>query len=137
MTGYTIEVGYNSSHHKEDVGIELVKVSKEIKNNPNLIYDEVLRIEKRPEDGTLDDLKCHTNHYKNCDDLTIRIFDDYEKAKKYQSNVLEEDFYPFVCQTASSGNGFRGIKEQCRRAFCRLVLERMHSKGMEVNIIVS
>lgn len=135
MTGYLIEVGYNSSHHKEEVGEELVKVVREICKNPNLIYDEVLRIEKHPKDGILKDLQEHTNHYKDCDDLTIRIYNKYNPEE--MSHVEEEDFTPYICQTASSGTGFRGIKEQCRRAVCRLLLNHMHSKGMEINIIVT
>ena len=134
MTGYLIEVGYNSLHHKEEVGEELVIVTREICQNPNLIYDEILRIEHSPEDGTLEDLRRHTEHYKDCDDLTIRIFDEYDSESMPEK---EEDFTPFISQTASSGNGFRGIKEQCRRAVCRLVLNQMHSKGMEINIVVT
>ena len=135
MTGYLIEVGYNSSHHKEDVGDELIIAINEIRKSPNLIYDEVLRIEKKPEDGTLEDLKKHTDHYKDCDDLTIRIRDKYDP--KIMSNTDPTGFTPYIDQTASSGNGFRGIKEQCRRAVCRLLLNWMHSKGMEINIIVT
>ena len=136
MTGYLVEVGYNSSHHKEEVGDELIRVIKEIRKNPSLIYDEVLRIEESPEDGTLEDLLKHTEHYKDCDDLTIRIYDKYNP--KTMPGISEEDnFIPYICQTASSGNGFRGIKEQCRRAVCRLLLNHMHSKGMEINIIVT
>ncbi len=137
MTGYLIEVGYNSSHHKEEVGEELLRVIKDIRENPNLIYDKVLRIEKCPEDGTLTDLRKHTDYYKDCDDLTITIHDKYDPNTMMSNIAEEEDFTPYICQTASSGNVFRGIKEQCRRAVCRLVLEKMHSKGMEVNIIVT
>ena len=131
MTGYTIEVGYNSSHHKEDVWDELVKAVKNLRKNPNRIFDEVIRVEKHPEDGTIEDLKKHTEHYRNCDDLTITIHD---KPEKWEN---PEEFEPDIGQLASSGNGFRGIKEQCRRAVCRLLLEAMHKKGMEINIIVS
>jgi len=135
MIGYLVEVGYNSSHYKEDVGEELVRVAREICKNPNLIYDEVLLIEKSPEGGTLGDLRKHTEHYKDCDDLTIKVYDEYDITT--MSNVPEEDFTPYICQTASSGTGFRGIKEQCRRAVCRLLLNYMHSKGMEINIVVT
>lgn len=134
MTGYLVEVGYNSSHHREAVGEELIRKTKEIRKNPNLIFDEVMRVERHPEDGTLDDLRRHTEYYKDCKDLTIQIIDKYNP--KTMVDIMEEDFIPFVTQTASSGNGFRGIKEQCRRAVCRLLLNHMHSKGMEINIIV-
>jgi len=104
---------------------------KELRKNPDRIYQEVLRVEKQPEDGTLQDLKEHAEHYKDCDDLTITI---HEEPEKWENS---EKFTLYIYQLASSGTGFRGIKEQCRRAVCRLLLEAMHRKGMEINIIVS
>lgn len=131
MTGYILEVGYNSSHHNSDVWSELVRVIGMIRAYPVSIYNEVLRVEKQPDEGSLDDLRRLSEYYKDCDDLTIRIDDTCPE------NTEPDDFFPTVRQLASSGNGFRGIKEQCRRAVCRLAIEAMHSKGMEINMIVA
>jgi len=123
MTSYHIEVGYNSSHGKDEAGKRLLKVVAELQAEPTRISQEVHRL--RP-DLTAAQLSPFIESYRApISDLTLYI------------NTTDEGL-PRVNQVASSGNGPRSreLKEECRRAFCRLVIEAMHREGMEVNLSV-
>ena len=117
-TGYHIEAGYNSGCSREVVEEQLLAEVDSICDNPEQILCEVERVEKlKPSDEYAD---CYRKPWSDC---TIKILNDGHKIS--------------VMQMASGGGDERGIKESMRRAFCRLVLERMHRNQMEVNVIVS
>ena len=135
MTGYHITIGYNSGHHKEEVWEELKNIVNLIRNNPQQIAEELLAVEKFGPNYCLP-----TNSVESVDEDTIREFAQYyKKATDATLQILEDEDIEKcqIMQLASSGGGYRDLKEQLRRAFCRVVLREMHKRGMEVNIIVS
>jgi hypothetical protein len=68
MTGYYIEVGYNSCYHEKEVWQELKEVVINICKNPEIIKDEI----KREIDIEIPDR--YIEAYKwPCKDLTIKI----------------------------------------------------------------
>lgn len=122
-TSYTIEVGYNSAYDKAEVGEKLRAVVANLQSTPQRIVDEVRRLDPsiRP-----DDLESFAESYRApVEDLTCRIVDD------------EETKLPRVHQCASGGGTSRELKEICRRAFARLVLDEMHRARMDVSFFVS
>ena len=132
MTGYYIDVGYNSGYDREEVWIELKKLVISICKNPEILKEEI----KREVDINIPDEFIESYRWP-CKDLTIQI-------KEENTGTDEEKKY--IQQYASGGNidfinnkfdNVRSYKEICRRAFCRLVLLKMHKKGMEINIYVA
>jgi hypothetical protein len=124
MTSYTIEVGYNSTHDRADVGRKILAVIADLQANPEKIGTEVLRIEP---DRDAERLKDFTEMYRApIQDLTLKVTEDSEREN-----------LPVVRQSASAGGESRDYKEACRRAVCRLVLDACHRERMEVSITVS
>lgn len=117
MTSYHLEAGYNSGHAKEDVAETLLAVAKAICAQPELILAEVKRVE-----GLVVAADFAESYREPWQDATIKII---------QGERLQ------VMQLASGGGEARDYKEAMRRAFCRLVIERMHREQMEVNLIVA
>ena len=125
-TGYRLEAGYNSGHNKAEVWRQMKLVALGICAAPERIVAEVRRVEG----GGLE-LQEYADAYRHHDDLTVVFHETpagYEKA---------EEFRPYIHQMASGGGRGRTLKEACRRAFCRLVIEAMHRMGMEVTLVVS
>ena len=118
VTTYRIEPGYNSAQSRDEVWETLKQVVANIQRQPALIEVEVRRLETRTNKALIEE---YAACYKPpVEDLTIQVLDDEEA----------------VIQSASGGGPSRDAKESCRRAFCRLVLQAMHERKMEVNIIV-
>lgn len=120
VTQYSIEVGYNSGNTCDEVWDALKQVVIAIQDEPQRIIDEVLRLEPTTDLQRLKEFAvCYC---RPVEDLTIK--------------VIEDETGQYISQFASGGGDDRRMKESCRRAFCRLVLEDMHRKRMEVNIVV-
>ncbi len=120
MTGYHIEVGYNSVHSKDEVAEKLREVAKAICAKPETILAEVKRVEGR------DIPESYAESYREpWQDATIKIIE------------ASADRPMQVMQLASGGGESRDYKEAMRRAFCRLVLEAMHREQMEVSVVVA
>jgi hypothetical protein len=117
-TGYHITVGYNSNRVGDAVATTLLEVVKSICAEPKQILDNALVIE-----GAMIPEEYADSYREPWNDLTIKI-------------IAEKDGSPNIMQMASGGGHERNHKEAMRRAFCRLVLERMHQHRMEVNINV-
>lgn len=128
MTGYYLEVGYNSAAHREDVWKRLVEVARELCAHPERIAAEVLRLEPGRSLGEVAD---YVEMYRADADLTITI------VEEPPSDINTEDFQPYIQQLASGGGDGRDLKEACRRAFCRLAIEAMHRERLEINLRVS
>jgi hypothetical protein len=117
MTGYHIEVGYNSVHSKEEVGEKLREVVKAICAQPEQIAIETQRIEAIHVPNE------YVESYREpWQDSTIKIIE----GERLQ-----------VMQLASGDGESRDYKESMRRAFCRLVLQAMHRERMEVSVYVA
>jgi hypothetical protein len=119
VSTYAVEVGYNSDHCYDSVWEELQVAVANIRKDPSVIVKEVLRLEETP------------------DLVTIKeILPLYESEVDLTMVVKHENDNQRVIQFASGGDPMRSAKESCRRAVCRLLLEHMHRKKMEVNIVV-
>jgi hypothetical protein len=119
-TYYRIEDGYNSGNDRDEVWDTIKQVVDEIQGNTQRIIDEVFRLEPDADRELIEEVAgCYR---KPVQDLTIK--------------VVEGEDGRWIGQSASGGEPGRDAKESCRRAVCRLVLEEMHRRKMEVNIIV-
>ena len=126
MTSYHISIGYNSGDscdndlHQQSKAWELLKtVVLKICENTDWILAEARKF-NTPEycDKSNKTLQEFVDKYKlPWDDLTISINEEQEE----------------IVQMAS---GDRKVKEHVRRAFCRLVLLKMHEHNVEINISV-
>ena len=117
MTCYLIQLGYNSGFSRRtgsETAWDTVKnLATVIRNNPDAIAAEVMRVE----DARKDELAEHCERFATDKDLTIM-----ENA---------------IMLLASGGGRARRLKEMTRRAFCRLLIGRAHALGIEVNLTVS
>lgn len=119
MTSYRIEIGYNSAHSTDAVEQKLRMVTEEICRHPELILKEALLRE-----GKVIPSEYGEAYRQPWQDKTIQFL------------LATEDRSFCVYQMASGGGIEREYKEAMRRAFCRLVIEMMHRKGMEVTMVV-
>jgi len=119
VSTYAVEVGYNSGHAYDEVWDELQSAVANIRNDPSAIVREVLRLEETPDLVAIEGI---LHLYESETDLTMMVKNEEDNRR--------------VIQFASGGDPMRSAKESCRRAVCRLLLEHMHRKKMEVNIIV-
>jgi hypothetical protein len=119
VTGYKLEVGYNSTCDSEHAWWKLVDTVQRIRLNTGAIAGEVARIEP----GRFGDaeLREFAAAYLSDGDFTLTI----------------DEAHRCVRQMASGGAPAREIKEAMRRAFSRLVIDAMHQARIEVNLIVS
>lgn len=122
MIGYYLRPAGNNKIGHQEAGKYLLKVVKNLKENPNLIKEEVLSF--NPELAKEEDLDEYANYYNDPEDGALEITKD------------KEDDMPCVAQLASGGGKERNIKEAFRRAFCRLVIKEMHKKKMEVTLSI-
>ena len=132
MTGYYIEIGYLSGYSdescREKAWGELKAVVAKLREQPEAIVKECLRLESGMGLKARGELRDFAERYHaRFQDATISI-----EEPKYDKNG-------FISQLASSGEGDweRSMKERVRRAFCRLVIEEMHCRGIEVNLTVA
>lgn len=121
-TGYTLQVGYLSAGNREEAWREMKAITAALRADPSAITREVLRLESGHTSESLDD---YAEAYRLDSDATITIHEAIG------------DRPACIHQMASGGGESRDIKEAMRRAFCRLVIEAMHRKGIEVTMIVS
>ena len=128
MTSYYISLGYQSGYagfvgDKSKCWEKLEELWCRLATDPERIKNEALRLgaNEHCEDNccSIDD---YCIRYKEGGDLTLRI----------TKPVGDEEGY--IVQYAS---GSRELKEQVRRAFCRLLIEDAHRAGIEVNLRVS
>ncbi len=126
-TEYTIELGYISGYSFKD-GYDaaweiLVNETHRLINEPALIATEA-RAYGSPE-------VC-------CDRGCLSLL---EACKAYVNRgmdaplaIIEDDHGRRVIQFTT---GNRPLREHVRRAFCRLLIQRMHRQQIEVNLVVS
>ena len=124
MTRYHIEIGYLSAGDPEQAWQILVDVVQGLREQPNRIIGEALRIEG----GSMRELIHFAEQYSarfDCDDATLRVIQPLLGRKGS------------IMQLASGGGLDREIKEKMRRAFSRLVIAEMHNRRIEVNLRVA
>ncbi len=127
MTGYYLRPGYQSNGSREEAWAVIRAIVADLRLDPNAIMAEVVRVD--PKILLDEDYDECAMLYADDRDLTLRIFDAGREADQQDG--------PVIVQLASGGGKFREIKEQLRRAYCRLVIERCHAKGIEVNLEVA
>ncbi len=120
-TSYIIKPGYNANYLDSEVWEELSGIIDDIQENPYKIINEVFRIEPDADRELITEIA--ELYKKPVQDLTIKIMKDV-------------DFRDKIYQIASGGGPDRKAKEACRRAVCRLVLEEIHRRKMEICITV-
>lgn len=119
-TYYTVRVGYNAEHKNSEVGKILIEEAKRICSYPHLIVGEAAVGEGKELDFDF------AESFKNQTDLTI-TFKEYSQVSESNQVIM-----------ACSGGGYSRIQKAiARRAFCRLLIEAMHKKGMEVCLNVA
>jgi len=120
-TSYRLTDGYNSAHDRNEVWDELQKVVEELRKDTDRIVNEVLRLEPDRNKKEIGNLAMY--YMPPAVDLTLTIQDTEDSRG--------------VMQLASGTGSARDRKESIRRAFCRLVIEEMHKRKMEVSLIVA
>jgi len=124
VTGYYIRLGYNSGYSseysKEQYEEQLLTSINELCIHTHRVVSEVLRLEPTWDSSLLEQ---YTKSYGEKKDLTLTI-------------ARDEEGELVINQCASGGEVARKIKESLRRAFCRLIMEEMHKKGIEVSVTV-
>jgi hypothetical protein len=123
MTSYRIQPGYNSAQDLREVGEYLLGALDALQECPELIVDEVLRLEPQMDRETLREYAA--SYRKPVEDLTVRVDHDEDR-----------DNLPIIVQLSSGGEPGRSTKEALRRAVCRLIMEHCHRNAMEVSISV-
>jgi hypothetical protein len=129
MTGYHLSIGYNgASVWREPAAWDALKeAARVVSDDPQAIVAEARRLGS-PE--SCDDGCCQLDSYA----------DNYAEpfsASGHPVKIIEresEDRGPQIMQMASTGDA---IKYHVRRAWVRLVIERMHRHGIEVNLHVA
>ncbi len=130
MTGYHISIGYLSDGDKDEAWAALKEVVAALCAEPSRIAVEAVRYGMRPNQA-----EEHAEAYRSFSPKTGRTEDSTLVIK--ERDFEDEDSYPQVMQLASGGGESRVLKEAMRRAFCRLALEEMHKRGLEININVA
>lgn len=129
MTGYHISIGYLSGYDKEEAWKVLKLVVLELCHNPHHLVDEAVRLGMNPMTA------CEyaaayigaSEELQGTEDSTLRIIE----GSRAEGNP------PQIMMLAGGSGESRTIKEQIRRAFCRLVMAEMHKLEIEININVA
>lgn len=123
MTGYYLELGYNSGYgDKEPLWDTLKQEATNLRNDPQQVLRAIIALRGRD----------YTPLEKECAES---LADPEQLACSIVEPEGEEK--GFIALLASGGNPGRTAKEETRRAFCRLLIARMHARGIEVNLRVS
>lgn len=132
MTGYYLELGYNSAlgaPQTKNAWTTLKAVFQNVISNPDRVLAEVLRLEPAAGPQSIREMaEWYTAAER--DDLTFKVV---EKTDPDEHEAPVQHIY----QYASGGGPDRYTKESVRRAVCRLVIEDMHRLKIEVNLRVS
>lgn len=124
MTGYRISIGYNSRaglRVREGLWAELKKAALSLCAHPERIAEEVRLFEPSYSEVELEE---YERAYQESRDLTVMFYERPEEE-------------PYIMQLASGGGIGRDIKEACRRAFARLIIQEMHRKRIEIDLVVA
>ncbi len=119
MTGYHMTLGYTANTEGGEAGLEknwrtFKRVVAKLREQPRLILDEVMRVEKK--------------HW------TATEWAEAYSVKAGQEIIhIAEDRHEIWLAAAGSEQ----IKFRFRRAFCRLVMAEMNRRDIEINLIVA
>lgn len=127
MTGYHLRIGYLSGYSTNSCRDEawkiLVETAERIREDREAIIAETLRLEPNLDrEHIAESAECFS---KKTRDATLTIINKVTTENDDRGIML------------LAGGGCRGDKESTRRAFCRLVIEAMHRKKIEVCLSVS
>lgn len=122
MTTHTISIGYNSGDgslklSRNKSWLVLKRTVEEICADIASLIAEARKY-NAPEEDADGDLQDFANYYK----------------LPWQDQTIYFDEKLHVVIQNSSGR--RNIKEHLRRAFCRLVMQKLHQRNIEININV-
>lgn len=123
MTGYYISVGYNAragASVKAGLWQELKEAALDLCEHYERIALEAHRLESGYSVAALAE---YAELYHSRADATIQFLEPPDEE-------------PQIMQLASGGGLGRDMKEALRRAFARLLIQEMHKKRIEVNLVV-
>lgn len=119
-TGYTISIGYNNGSafggDCDEAWRELKQAAAALANDPMAIAQEAVAFGA----PTVDD--------------EATIIGYAERFKSTDATLTIDGNQQHIFLMSSGANVMKG---HVRRAFCRLLIGRMHRKGIEVNLIVA
>lgn len=129
MTGYHISIGYLSGYDKDEAWKVLKMVVLDTCQNPHRIVDEAVLFGMDPRTASE-----YASAYVNAsegqqgtEDSTLRIIE----------GARAEGNPPQIMMLAGGSGASRTVKEQIRRAFCRVVIREMHKLEIEINLVVA
>lgn len=133
-TGYHLRVGYCSGSSGEHDAYKnwqmLVQLVGEIRDQPGMIIKEVERVgDQDKHDGTL--------LWSAAEDMSTAAAEAGSQACMVIDDPPGGGRDREVLLMASGGKPGRAAKEAVRRAFCRVVIEEMHRRGIEVSLVVA
>ena len=123
MTGYHVRVGYNSSgdpaHQWESLKNALIVV----KANPAMLLNEINRCNG--------DLTRSLEHWQWVRTIVTGLAEDSSVRP------IDNDEDPQIYMTASGGGEQRQAREAVCRAVCRILMELMHRRNVEISVVVA
>lgn len=131
MTGYHISIGYLSggAYDKDEAWEILKTVVLDLCHAPARIADEAVSFGMLLAQA-LEYAEPYTSasvENRGTEDSTLRIIEKNEA----------EGTHAQIMQLAGGADPSRSLKEAMRRAFCRLVMQEMHKREIEININVA
>lgn len=123
-TGYSIQIGYMSGDAYDgaagsDLYTTLRSALENIVNSPDKVLSEILRI--GDSFGPIPD-------YDPVEWIQIYL------SSAWHPGLDDSDRSLFI--SASGSGESRDLKEKVARAVCRMIMEAMHQRGIEVSIMV-
>lgn len=114
MTGYHISIGYNSGYASGGTD-ETLEIA---------LFDEARKLAEK------------TAMIANRAGQTVDEVQAYFDPAGCGLNINKHDSHQ-VMLMASGGGQWRSVKERIARAYCQLLIESMHQRGIEVNLVVA
>lgn len=131
MTSYTLSIGYLSGYStdldRDAAWLALLESVNARRSDPQAIIREAKRFDApdKCRNGCCTIAEAAAAYDPSNNDLTVVVID--ERGPDGEDNRR-------VVQYAS---GDRDLKEHVRRAFCRLIIQDMHRRGIEVDLSVA
>lgn len=117
MTGFHIKAGYSSVYSREEIDKAIADEVAFLKSGDGA---EAIRAEA---DGMVDKVKAE--------------FEEVVRRYAVGEDLLLVARANEVVLLASGGGMYRDAKEAAHRAFIRVMMRRMHERGMDISVVVA
>lgn len=137
MTYYYISIGYLSGYSypadRAQAWTELKAVVSQIRNRTVTIAEEVMRVEVHRKQADKEIARRAAERFDSKKGLTsFSVVEPHQEA----SGAIVSGTIVLVSSVEDGDARLFSIRESARRAFCRLVINEMHRRGIEVNLEV-